>query len=144
VVTTGSVCFRTGRTDIIIRRSPAHSGAFWSVTLYDKDGFPTANALNRNAIGDRDQLKYNANGSLDLYFQNGSPGTNKEANWLPAPTGDFNLLMRLYAPKAEVLDGQWAPPAVNKVEEQAVPHGNRFMFRSYAGGWNQGPAQSPG
>ena len=90
--------------------------AFWSVTLYDKDGFPTANALNRNAIGDRDALTFNADGSLDLYFQDESPGKDKEPNWLPAPTGDFNLTMRMYAPKLEVLDGRWAPPPVKKVQ----------------------------
>lgn len=89
-------------------------GAFWSITLYDKDGFPTANALKRNAIGDRDELKYNADGSLDIYFQHESPGKDQESNWLPAPAGDFNLTMRLYAPKAEILDGRWAPPVVKK------------------------------
>jgi hypothetical protein len=90
-------------------------GAFWSVTLYDKAGFPTSNALNRNAIGDRDALKFNADGSLDLYFQNASPGADGESNWLPAPKDDFNLTMRLYAPKAEVLDGRWAPPAIKRL-----------------------------
>jgi hypothetical protein len=90
--------------------------AFWSVTLYDKDGFPTANALHRNAIGDRDALTVNADGSLDLYIQNESPGADKEANWLPAPIGDFNLTMRLYAPKLEVLDGRWAPPPIKRLQ----------------------------
>ena len=90
--------------------------AFWSITLYDKDGFPTANALNRNAIGDRDDLKFNADGSIDFYFQNESPGKDKESNWLPAPTGNFNLVMRLYGPKAEALDGRWVPPAVKKAQ----------------------------
>jgi len=90
--------------------------AFWSITLYDKDGFPTANPINRNAIGDRDELKFNADGSLDLYFQNESPGKEREANWLPAPTDAFNLTMRLYAPKFEVLDGRWAPPPIRKVQ----------------------------
>lgn len=89
--------------------------AFWSVTLYDKDGFPSANALNRCAIGDRDALKFNADGSLDLYFQHASPGTERESNWLPAPSGDFNLTMRIYSPKGQVLDGRWVPPAVKKV-----------------------------
>ncbi len=88
--------------------------AFWSVTLYDKDGFPTANDLKRNAIGDRDALKLNADGSLDLYIQHTSPGIEKESNWLPAPTGDFNLTMRVYSPKVEVIDGRWAPPAVRR------------------------------
>jgi hypothetical protein len=89
-------------------------GAFWSVTLYDKDGFPTSNALKRSAIGDRDDLKYNADGSLDLYIQHDSPGKDQESNWLPAPTADFNLTMRLYAPKVEVVDGRWVPPAVKR------------------------------
>jgi hypothetical protein len=92
--------------------------AFWSVTLYDKNGFPTANDLKRNAIGDRDALKFNADGSLDLYIQHVSPGAAKESNWLPAPTGDFNLTMRLYAPKGQVLDGYWAPPAIRQAAER--------------------------
>ena len=90
--------------------------AFWSVTLYDKDGFPSPNTMKRNAIGDRDALKFNADGSLDLYFQHASPGADKESNWLPAPADDFNLTMRLYSPKGEVLAGNWAPPVVKRVE----------------------------
>lgn len=88
--------------------------AFWSVTLYDEHGFPTANDLKRNSIGDRDALKFNADGSVDLYIQHASPGAEKESNWLPAPAGDFNLTMRVYSPKSEVTDGRWAPPAVTK------------------------------
>jgi hypothetical protein len=84
--------------------------------LYDKDGFPSANALNRNAIGDRDALTVNVDGSLDLYFQHESPGADKEANWLPAPTGDFNLTMRVYVPKLEILDGRWAPPPIKRLQ----------------------------
>jgi hypothetical protein len=91
-------------------------GAFWSVTLYDQAGFQTANVLNRNAIGDRDELKYNSDGSVDLYFQRESLGKDRESNWLPAPAGDFNLCMRLYAPKDEVLDGRWTPPAIRRVQ----------------------------
>jgi hypothetical protein len=89
--------------------------AFWSATMYDKDGFQVANSLNRFAIGDRDELKYNADGSLDIYIQNESPGADKESNWLPAPKGPLGVTMRLYAPKAQVLDGNWAPPAVKHV-----------------------------
>lgn len=91
------------------------ANAFWSVTLYDKDGFPTANALNRCAIGDRDALTFNADGSLDVYLQHASPGAGTESNWLPAPAGEFNLTMRLYAPKGQVTDGRWNPPAIKKV-----------------------------
>jgi hypothetical protein len=90
--------------------------AFWSVTLYDNEGFQVANTLNRFAVSSWMPFKYNADGSLDLYFQNESPGSNKEANWLPAPKGPFNLCMRLYAPKSDALTGKWNPPAITKVE----------------------------
>jgi hypothetical protein len=86
--------------------------AFWSITLYDPEGFQVANSLNRFAVSSWMPFKNNADGSLDLYFQNESPGKDLEANWLPAPKGPFNLTMRLYGPKAEVLNGKWNPPAV--------------------------------
>ena len=91
------------------------ANAFWSFTMYDEDGFQCANELNRFAIGDRDALQFNADGSLDLYFQHENPGKEKVANWLPAPAGRWNLCMRLYAPKMQVLDGRWTPPPVKKV-----------------------------
>jgi hypothetical protein len=90
--------------------------AFWSVTLYDSEGFQVANSLNRFAVSSWMPFKYNPDGSLDLYFQNESPGTGKEANWLPAPKGAFNLTMRLYAPKGDALTGKWNPPPVIKIE----------------------------
>ena len=87
--------------------------AFWSLTMYDAEGFPVANSINRFAIGDRDALKYNADGSLDLYIQHDNPGPDKTANWLPSPSaGTLGLTMRLYAPKTAVLNGSWAPPAL--------------------------------
>ena len=88
--------------------------AFWSITLYDKEGFQVANSLNRFAVSSWMPFKYNGDGSLDLYFQNESPGADMEANWLPAPKGPFNLTMRLYAPKSEALTGKWNPPPVVK------------------------------
>ena len=90
--------------------------AFWSVTLYDSEGFQVANPLNRFAISSWMPFKYDADGSLDLYFQNESPGNDKEANWLPAPKGAFNLTMRLYAPRSEALTGKWNPPPVTRVQ----------------------------
>jgi hypothetical protein len=90
--------------------------AFWSLTLYDSDGFQVANSLNRFAVSSWMPFKHNPDGSLDLYFQNESPGTDKEANWLPAPKGAFNLTMRLYAPKSDALTGKWNPPLVTKVQ----------------------------
>ncbi|MGY3479548.1 DUF1254 domain-containing protein [Bradyrhizobium ottawaense] len=90
--------------------------AFWSITLYDQEGFQVGNVLNRFAVSSWMPFKFNADGSLDLYFQNESPGKDMEANWLPAPKGSFNLTMRLYAPKSEALTGRWTPPAVTKVQ----------------------------
>lgn len=93
------------------------ASAFWSVTMYDAEGFQVANALNRFAIGDRDALKYNADGSLDLYIQSASPGADRESNWLPSPAaGRLGVTMRLYGPKAAALDGRWAPPAIVTVK----------------------------
>lgn len=90
--------------------------AFWSLTMYDAGGFQAANSLDRFAIGDRDELKYNADGSLDLYFQHDDPGAGKTSNWLPAPKGPLGLTMRLYGPRAEALDGRWNPPAVKRAD----------------------------
>jgi hypothetical protein len=88
---------------------------FWSLTMYNDRGYFIANPINRYAIGNRNPLKYNADGSLDLYFQNVSPGKDKENNWLPAPPGSFNLCLRLYWPKEEFLSGNWTPPPVRKM-----------------------------
>jgi hypothetical protein len=89
--------------------------AFWSLTMYnDKQLFPE-NPISRYAIGDRDPLKFNGNGSLDLYIQRDSPGSDKESNWLPAPkSGAFSMNLRLYWPKRTALEG-WAPPPVKRV-----------------------------
>jgi hypothetical protein len=88
--------------------------AFWSVTLYDTDGFQVPNSINRFAVSSWMPFRYNADGSLTLLIQNESPGQDDQANWLPAPKGPFNVTMRLYAPRLEALIGQWAPPPVEK------------------------------
>jgi hypothetical protein len=93
---------------------PAH--AFWSITLYDVDGFQVGNSLDRFAVSSWMPFVYDADGSLTLHFQSDSPGKDKEANWLPAPKGPFNLTMRLYAPKSEALTGRWNPPPVMKMQ----------------------------
>lgn len=91
------------------------ANAFWSITMYDKEGFQVPNPINRFAIGDRDNLTYNADGSLDIYLQADSPGADKEANWLPAPKDEFQPTMRIYSPRQEVLDGSWTPPPFKRV-----------------------------
>jgi hypothetical protein len=94
--------------------------AFWSITLYGADGYQVPNGINRFDVASWMPFKYNPDGSLDLYFQNENPGADKEANWLPAPKAPFNLTMRIYAPKSEVLTGKWNPPPVTKNQPAAL------------------------
>jgi hypothetical protein len=87
--------------------------AFWSLTMYNERQLFAANPINRFAIGDRDDLHFNADGSLDLYIQRDDPGGAKTANWLPAPaSGPMSLTMRLYWPEKRAIEGGWAPPPV--------------------------------
>ncbi len=108
----------TGDHNYVLHFSQAElppADAFWSVTMYDAEGFPVANAINRFALGDLDALKYNADGSLDLYVQHDDPGGDRTTNWLPSPSaGTLGLTMRLYAPKAAVLNGSWPPPPLRR------------------------------
>jgi hypothetical protein len=91
--------------------------AFWSLTMYDERQLFAANPIDRYAIGDRDKLTFNPDGSLDLYVQRESPGQDKESNWLPTPaSGTFTMNLRLYWPKREVLEGVWVPPPVLPAE----------------------------
>lgn len=89
--------------------------AFWSITMYDAEGFQVANELNRFAIGDRDSLRYNDDRSLDIYIQHENPGPERVDNWLPAPRGPVGVTMRLYAPRPEVITGGWSAPPVRRV-----------------------------
>jgi hypothetical protein len=84
--------------------------AFWSVTMYDGSGFPVPNALDRYALGDRDPLAFNTDGSLDLYLQHHDPGDDRRSNWLPSPLGKLGVTLRLYDPRPEALDRIWTPP----------------------------------
>jgi hypothetical protein len=91
--------------------------AFWSLTLYDERQLFAANPIDRNAIGDRDNLQFHDDGSLDLYIQRENPGEGREANWLPAPArGSFSMNLRVYWPKPEMLDGTWKPPALRRAD----------------------------
>jgi hypothetical protein len=90
--------------------------AFWSITLYDARHNLVANPIKRYAIGDRDKLRFNTDGSIDISIQNQSPGKDKEANWLPAPTGEFNLVLRTYLPSANIQEQRWTPPPLMKVK----------------------------
>jgi len=93
--------------------------AFWSLTMYDEQSFLVANPINRYNIAGWMPLKYNRDGSLDVYVQHDSPGTQRQSNWLPAPEGAFSVTLRMYWPKESVLGGAWKPPAIQKVAGNA-------------------------
>jgi hypothetical protein len=85
--------------------------------MYDKDYFFVPNPIKRYTVSSRDKFKTNADGSIDLYIQHDSPGKDKEQNWLPAPSNEFVLMMRMYWPKEKppsILDGSWKPPHVKQ------------------------------
>ena len=94
------------------------TNGFWSLTMYDENYFFVPNAMNRYTISARDKLKANDDGSVDIYVQHDSPGKDKESNWLPAPSGTFEVMMRIYWPKESppsLLDGSWKLPEVKQV-----------------------------
>jgi len=101
-----TVTFAKGETP------PAYG--FWSLTLYDAEHFFVPNEIKRYSIGTKNKgLKYNADGSLTIHVQADAPADPaQQANWLPAPKGEFSLYIRAYWPKNTVLDGTWTPPAV--------------------------------
>lgn len=89
--------------------------AFWSLTMYDRPKqLLVDNAIDRYLINSAmlSSLTKNDNGEIVLYLQHESPGAEFESNWLPAPSENFYAVMRLYLPKAEALEGVWAPPSI--------------------------------
>lgn len=88
---------------------------FWSLTMYDDQYFFVDNSLKKYNVSSRNHFKPNADGSTDIYIQHDSPGKDKEANWLPAPEGDFVLMFRFYWPKESLIKGRWNLPGVRKV-----------------------------
>ncbi len=88
-------------------------GAFWSLTMYDGDGYLHPNGQDRYAIGDRTSgLRRGSDGSLTLHLQHSDPGGRRRSNWLPAPGGRLRLIMRLYEPRRAAFNRDWRPPAI--------------------------------
>ena len=90
---------------------------FWSLTMYGADYFFVDNPLNRYTLSQRNALKENSDGSVDLYILSDSPRIDKESNWLPAPKDRFVLMLRLYWPQdtpPSILDGSWTIPQVHQ------------------------------
>jgi hypothetical protein len=94
---------------------------FWSITMYDDKYYFYPNSLNKQTVSPRNDLKYNDDGSLNLYFSRTQPANVPESNWLPAPDAAFVLVMRLYWPNPNppsILPPSaptWTPPGVTKM-----------------------------
>jgi hypothetical protein len=98
--------------------------AFWSLTLYElPSSLLSANPLNRYLINSPmlPSLNRDPDGGVTLYVQHASPGTGKEANWLPSPSGPFFTVMRLYWPRPEALNGKWKAPSLVQVTAVETP-----------------------
>ncbi|MBV9335341.1 MAG: DUF1214 domain-containing protein, partial [Solirubrobacterales bacterium] len=95
---------------------PPPVDAFWSLTMYDASKFYLVpNAIDRYSIGDRTAgLVSDDDGSVTIYIQRDPPEEDKRSNWLPTPDGRFRPLMRMYQPRAQILNGQYILPAITK------------------------------
>lgn len=112
----------SGANNYTIHFAPGQTppvNAFWSITMYNNKSLFVDNPINRYSIGKHTQgLKNNTDGSLDIYIQHATPGADKESNWLPAPatsvSNTFNLVLRMYLPSEQALNGTWTPPPVKR------------------------------
>jgi hypothetical protein len=93
------------------------NNAFWSLTMGDAKNHFVPNPINRYSVSDRSGLVPNADGSVDIYIQNAAPAGH-ESNWLPAPTGNFILWLRVYLPGQTILDGEYQVPPVMEVNSK--------------------------
>jgi hypothetical protein len=91
---------------------PVH--AFWSLTLYDEQGFLVANPYSRYGVSSRDSLHVRSDGSLVIRLQPDRPASTRlRANWIPTPAGhSYQLTLRCYWPASALLRGHWMPPAI--------------------------------
>jgi hypothetical protein len=88
--------------------------AFWSLTMNDVVGYMAPNPIDRYSVGSQSSLTPNADGSIDIYIQRSAPAGH-ESNWLPAPAGNFKLMLRAYLPGCAILDGAYHVPPVKRV-----------------------------
>ncbi|HLI07017.1 MAG TPA: DUF1254 domain-containing protein [Ktedonobacteraceae bacterium] len=87
--------------------------AFWSITMYSADHNLVENPIDRYSIGSRtSEVVHDPDGGLTLFIQNEPPEDDRVLNWLPAPRGQFNLILRTYLPAREIVEQTWQPPAL--------------------------------
>lgn len=90
---------------------------FWSLTLYNSQHFFYPNEIDRFSLGTKNKsLVLDQDGSLTIHVQHANPGSEREANWLPAPQEDFSLYIRAYWPQDAIVAGEWTPPTIERVD----------------------------
>ncbi|HYB03214.1 MAG TPA: DUF1214 domain-containing protein, partial [Nitrososphaerales archaeon] len=107
----------SGQNDYIMQFPPGGlppNDGFWSLTMYYTNHSMVNNPINRYWVTGTSDLVPNMNGSLDIYIQNASPAGNESTNWLPSPTGEFLMFLRVYLPGEAILNGTYKPPPVIK------------------------------
>ena len=92
--------------------------AFWSVTMYNLQYNLVTNPINRYSLGDRSGMKADKGGGVTMYIQKDSPGPDKESNWLPAPEGNFFLVLRTYFPAKDIVNQTWPPPPLTRLDKK--------------------------
>jgi hypothetical protein len=103
------------------RRHQPPARGFWSIAMYDQRSLPVDNRLHRCSIGDRNALEFNLDGSLDIVVRSESAGPVRSVNWLPAPARLFFLVLQIYGPLPEALNGMWQPPPIRCVDRITMP-----------------------
>jgi len=104
----------SGQHDYVMHFPPGQlppNNAFWSLTMGNLRNQFVRSPINRYSVSDRSGLVANADGSVDIYIQHAAP-TAHESNWLPAPSGNFILRLRVYLPGNAILDGRYKVPPV--------------------------------
>jgi hypothetical protein len=96
------------------RKTMPPARAYWTITAYTLDGALASGEVPHYSIDSHDRVRRNHDGSMDIYVSSKSPGRARHSNWLPAPSGPFQLVMRVYAPQTQATDGSWAPPAIER------------------------------
>ncbi len=110
----------SGDNNYVLHFEPGQTppvAGMWNIAMYDESMLFVANDIDRFSIGNTtDGLTPNADRSLTIYMQHSQPEGDRATNWLPTPTGSFNLTMRFYTPLTPVLDKSYRLPPVQKVE----------------------------
>jgi hypothetical protein len=96
------------------RKALPPARAYWTITAYSLDGALVPGHVPHYSVDSHDRMRRNRDGSIDIYVSAKSPGRAWLSNWLPAPQGPFQLVMRLYAPRPAATDGNWAPPPLER------------------------------